>query len=210
MARLIDGRIRRRQARVVISHTHNQRVVEPSHGQPLPPAGLSRPLRDARAAPLRRSRPLRRRRQRRPARSVAARSSDALDARSGADDRRQPRHRRRVHGRIRSTLPSWTSTGELRMNPLYTASSRTASRSGSGCTSRPPTTRTSTAPAGGTCPDEIVVGSGVARRAARRALPADLDELVRRRVILDLPRAVLLTIDGLNSTLRMRSYSYLP
>ena len=67
-----DRRRRANRAPCVISHTHNQLHLEPV-ARPAADAGrLSRSVRDARAADLRRSGPVRGRRRRRPARSVAA------------------------------------------------------------------------------------------------------------------------------------------
>jgi hypothetical protein len=186
MARLIDVPDPAAPGALVISHTHNAEVWSPSHGNALPPAGyrdLFETL-DARLfaesalfADVVRGGPLDLSRH---DSSAALESDPALSIVAGRGSagvevfRAHPLDAR--PGR----------RGELRVNPLYTASPE-----GSRVRLRLQFPSPDYADEFGACreylPDEIVVEAASLAALPAGSVPPDLEELVRRRVILDLP-----------------------
>jgi uncharacterized protein YbaR (Trm112 family) len=186
MARLIDAPDPAAPGALMISHTHNAHVWSPSHGNALPPGGyrdLFETL-DARVfaestlfADVVKGGPLDLSRHDSPA---ALDSDPALSIVAG---------RGAASAEIFRThsLPSDPGTrGELRLNPLYTASP-----DGSRVRLRLQFPSEDYADEFGACreylPDEVVVEATSLAALTGGRVPPDLEELARRRVILDLP-----------------------
>ena len=189
MARLIDDGDGRSRARSSSATRTTSCTWSPSHGQPLSPDGYRDLFETLEPRHFRRSRAVRRRRQRRPARSRrGAIPTDALDAdpaltivasrASAASSRRT-----RSTAADRAAAASSAST---RSTPSTGGDRRPHVRCG--CSSRPRTTRRSTARAGSTCPTRSTIDRDALRALAAGRVPGELADLVRRRVILDLPK----------------------
>ena len=187
MERLVDGVGDRRGP----DRPHAQRAgLEPVARPAAIAGGLRGAVRNHRAAPVRRGRPLRRRRQRRTAGSLAARHHSGPRTRSGADDRREPSSRRlRASRRCRSRRPPPASSASI---PLYVPAddaAAAASRArGSACVFHRRTTSRSTAPAGEYLPEEVTLDPAAAAALATGRVSPEIADLVRRRVIVDLPK----------------------
>ena len=171
----------------MISHTHNQCTWTPSHGQPLTPDGY-RDLFETieprvvgesglfadvvNGGPLDLSR---------ASRQKALEADPALTIVA-------TRHRA-CSCRTRSSRRRTGARGEFRVNPLYAVSGDVrGARSRSTCGFRPRTTRRNTAPAGNTCPRKSSSPREALSALAAGRVPVALADLLRRRVIVDLPR----------------------
>jgi uncharacterized protein YbaR (Trm112 family) len=187
MLRLIDDPDAGVPGAVVISHTHNERVWSPSHGNALPPEGYRdlfetlepRLFAEAglfadvvKGGPLNLSR---------------CDSAETLDSdpalvivasrRAGREDVFRPHPVDVVPG----------APGELRVNPLYVADSQ-----GDRVRLRLQFPSEDYAEEFGACrqylPDEVVVGTAALAALVEGRLVPELADLVRPRVILDLPK----------------------
>jgi uncharacterized protein YbaR (Trm112 family) len=186
MARLIDVPDRTAPGAVVVSHAHNAEVWSPSHGNPLPPVGyldLFETL-DARLfaesalfADVVKGGPLDL--GRRDSRAVLD-GDPALSIVAGRGATSPELFRAHPVDAGAGTR------GELRVNPLYTASA-----DGSRVRLRLQFPSQDYADEFGACreylPDEVVVDARSLAALPAGEVPPDLAELVRRRVILDLP-----------------------
>jgi hypothetical protein len=186
MARLIDVPDRTAPGAVVVSHAHNAEVWSPSHGNPLPPVGyldLFETL-DARLfaesalfADVVKGGPLDL--GRRDSRAVLD-GDPALSIVAGRGAASPELFRAHPVDAGPGTR------GELRVNPLYTASA-----DGSRVRLRLRFPSQDYADEFGACreylPDEVVVDARSLAALPAGEVPPDLAELVRRHVILDLP-----------------------
>ncbi len=183
MARLVD--VAGEPGAVVITHTHNQLAWSPSHGQPLSPAGYRNLFETRRGARVRRGGPLPGCGGRRPAGPVPDRRRAHTERRPGTDARRDParrgvpppRHRAAVHAPRR--LPDQSAVRGIHRRRPPAAPAPLSRRRLRGRVRRVP---------GSTC-RRTPASRGPRSRASRPAAPLDeLAELIRRRVIVDLPR----------------------
>jgi uncharacterized protein YbaR (Trm112 family) len=181
MARLVDGR---EPGAVVINHTHNQLIWSPSHGQPLSPAGYldlfetiqprvygeAGLLADViKGGPLDLSR---------------RDSQDALDI-DPALTIVASQHPG-VYARHAIRTPS-TASGEFRVNPLY-AVEASGNRLQLRLRFPTPDYEEEYDACRQYLPEEAVVDAEALQALEAGHVPASLSDMVRRRVIVDLPR----------------------
>jgi len=187
MERLVDGRSPGSEAgTVLIGHTHNERTWSPSHGQPLTPEGYAA-LFETFEPRIFGERSLFADVVERGVVDLARRESkESLDADPALTivGTRDPR----VFARHQLPAPNIPS-GELRLNPLYVVDADRADPARATLRLRFPDADYEQEY--GACrqylPDEVSVDRRALDALPSRVVPAELIDLARRRVVLDLP-----------------------
>jgi hypothetical protein len=180
MARLVDGTD---AGAVVINHTHNQLVWSPSHGQPLSPAGYERLFESQKPVIFSEAKLF--------ADVVAGGPLDLsrVDPREAVDA--DPAltivasRDRRVYARHSLDAPT-SPPGHYQINPLYNVASQ-----GTNLFLRLQFPNSDYEDEYGACkqylPDETVIDRAALESLQQGGDPGQLDELIRRRVIVKLP-----------------------